>query len=170
MSPAESLREKLIYFLEYAPHLKDRTPEERRAEGARMVDAYAHELAKEQRAYARECGTPLEDGSTVSAGDLIDLIDPNACPERPGEERGDERMSGQSTRKRYTVSLTTTHWDSLLTAGRLRAWVDARQMGITIKQCDRIADAAVAGVRELVDEWAQQQSAGSVRPDEEPTT
>lgn len=78
-------------------------------------------------------------------------------------------MSEQPTRQRYTVSLTTTHWDCLLTAGRLRAWTEARQMGMTVEQCDRIADAAVAGVRELVDEWAQQQSAGPVRPDEEPT-
>lgn len=75
-------------------------------------------------------------------------------------------MSEQPTRQRYTVSLTSTHWDSLLTAGRLRAWVEARQMGMTVEQCDRIADAAVAGVRELVDDWAQQQSAGPVSGEE----
>jgi hypothetical protein len=79
-------------------------------------------------------------------------------------------MSQFAARERYTVSLTSTHWESLLTQGRLRAWVEARQMGMTVEQCDRIADAAVAGVRELVDDWAQQQSAGPVRPDEEPTT
>lgn len=76
-------------------------------------------------------------------------------------------MSKRPTRRRYTVSLTTTHWEMLLTAGRLRAWTEARQMGMTVEQCDRVADAAVSGVRELVEEWAQQQSAGPVRPDEE---
>jgi hypothetical protein len=79
-------------------------------------------------------------------------------------------MSEQPTRQRYTVSLTTTHWEMLLTAGRLRAWTEARQMGMTVAQCDRVADAAVAGVRELVDEWARQQSAGPVHPDEEAAT
>ncbi|MDX2513858.1 hypothetical protein PV355_01585 [Streptomyces stelliscabiei] len=79
-------------------------------------------------------------------------------------------MSEQPTRQRYTVSLTTTHWEMLLTAGRLRAWTEARQMGMTVNQCDRIADAAVDGVHELVDDWAQQQDAGPVRPDEERTT
>lgn len=78
-------------------------------------------------------------------------------------------MSQFAQHERYTVSLTSTHWDSLLTAGRLRAWVEARQMGMTVEQCDRIADAAVAGVRELVDEWAQQQSAAPARPGEETT-
>lgn len=33
-----------------------------------------------------------------------------------------------------------------------------------------VTDAAVAAVREQVDEWAQQESAGPVRPGEEPTT
>jgi hypothetical protein len=79
-------------------------------------------------------------------------------------------MSEQPTRQRYTVSLTTTHWEMLLTAGRLRAWAEARQMRMTVGQCDRVADAAMAGVRELVEEWAEQQSAGPVRPDEEATT
>ena len=79
-------------------------------------------------------------------------------------------MSEQPTRQRYTVSLTTTQWEMLLTAGRLRAWAEARQMRMTVGQCDRVADAAMAGVRELVEEWAEQQSAGPVRPDEEATT
>jgi hypothetical protein len=53
-----------------------------------MLNAFAHELAEQQRAYAREVGVPLEDGDIVSAGDVIDLIDPqsNAGPVRPGEE------------------------------------------------------------------------------------
>lgn len=45
-------------------------------EAAELLDAFAHELADQQRAYAREVGVPLEDGDIVSAGDLIDLIDP----------------------------------------------------------------------------------------------
>lgn len=42
-----------------------------------LLDAYAHELAEKQRAYARDVGIPLEDENIVSAGDLIDLIDPH---------------------------------------------------------------------------------------------
>lgn len=61
--------------------------------------------------------------------------------------------------ERCTVSLTTAHWECLLTRGRLWAWVEARQMGMSVADCDRIADAAVAGVREMIEEWAQQQTA-----------
>jgi hypothetical protein len=68
-------------------------------------------------------------------------------------------MSQSAQRERYTVSLTSTHWESLLTQGRLRAWVEARQMGMSVEDCDRIADAAVAGVRETIETWAQQQTA-----------
>jgi hypothetical protein len=50
-----------------------------------MLNAFAHELAEQQRAYAREVGVPLEDGAIVSAGDVIDLIDPSVGPVRPGE-------------------------------------------------------------------------------------
>jgi hypothetical protein len=69
----------------------DRTDEERDLDAARrakLIDAFAHELAEQQRAYAREVGVPLEDGDIVSAGDVIDLIDPqsNAGLVRPGEE------------------------------------------------------------------------------------
>ncbi|WP_435279157.1 hypothetical protein [Streptomyces sp. 1222.5] len=59
------------------------------AEGLnRVIDDFAHGLAEEQRAYAREVGVPLGDGDTVSAGDVIDLIDPHASagPVRPDEE------------------------------------------------------------------------------------
>ena len=90
MSPAESLREKLIYFLEYAPHLKDRTPEERRAECARMVDEYAHDLAEKQRMWALDYVGDGDDSSydytyavTLGAKLAADLIDPGAAPERP---------------------------------------------------------------------------------------
>lgn len=68
-------------------------------------------------------------------------------------------MSERVPRERYAVSLTTAHWESLLTQGRLRAWVEARQMGMSVADCDRIADAVVAGVRETIGMWAQQQTA-----------
>jgi hypothetical protein len=50
---------------------------------AELVDAFARELAEEQRAYARECGLTLVDGAYVSLGDVIDLIDPSAGSETP---------------------------------------------------------------------------------------
>ena len=49
-------------------------------EAGELIAAFAHELAEEQRAYAREVGVPLEDGDIVSAGDVIDLIDPFERP------------------------------------------------------------------------------------------
>lgn len=42
----------------------------------KLLDEYAHELAEEQRAYARAVGVPLENGDYVATGDVIDLIDP----------------------------------------------------------------------------------------------
>lgn len=57
----------------------DRTGEERErdtAYRAKLIDDFAHALAEQQRAYAQAVGMPLEDGSTVSTGDVIDLIDP----------------------------------------------------------------------------------------------
>lgn len=56
------------------------------AERWQMIDAFAHELAEQQRAYAREVGVPLEDGNIVSAGDLIDLIDPFTSERPVGSE------------------------------------------------------------------------------------
>lgn len=74
-------------------------------------------------------------------------------------------MTGTASRfdrfERYTVSLTGTHWESLMTRGVIDAWAEARQMGLTVEQCDRIALAAVAGVRDLIEMWAQQQRAAS---------
>jgi hypothetical protein len=64
----------------------DRTDAERErdaAHRAKLIDAFAHELAEQQRAYAREVGVPLEDGDTVSAGDVIDLIDPQVGSAEP---------------------------------------------------------------------------------------
>lgn len=58
-----------------------RRPDQSGADDDRIVRAalakHAHELAEQQRAYAREVGVPLEDGDIVSAGDIIDLIDPS---------------------------------------------------------------------------------------------
>lgn len=56
------------------------------------------------------------------------------------------------------VRLASTHWESLTTRAVLNAWVEARQMGLTVEQCDRIALAAVGGVRELIETWARQQN------------
>jgi hypothetical protein len=61
--------------------------------------------------------------------------------------------------ERYSVTLSNTHWERLETNAANAAWVEARQMGLTVEQCDRIALAAVRATRELVEEWAQQQAA-----------
>jgi hypothetical protein len=47
------------------------------------LDAFAHELAEQQRAYAREVGMPLQDGDIVATGDVIDLIDPQESSSEP---------------------------------------------------------------------------------------
>lgn len=77
MNPAEQVREKLIYFLEQVPHLKDRTPDARRAEASRLIDEYAHELAERQRAVLSDVmdrwfGNLHQD----AISEVIDLIDP----------------------------------------------------------------------------------------------
>jgi hypothetical protein len=51
-----------------------------------LLDDFAHELAEQQRQWAREHGVMLEDERYVTAGDVIDLIDPDVGPVRPGEE------------------------------------------------------------------------------------
>lgn len=81
-----SAREKLIRFAEENHNGLDPwcDPEtgyfvdDWQAHLGNLLDAYAHGLAEQQRAYAREVGVPLEDGDIVSAGDVIDLIDPQA--------------------------------------------------------------------------------------------
>jgi len=61
---------------------------------------------------------------------------------------------------RTTVSLVDTHWESLLTMARLHAYREIRQMpNVTTEQCQQIVAAAVAGVREQIEEWAAQQAA-----------
>lgn len=67
-----SAREQLDHYLTFSGH----GPEKRKA----LIDAFAHELVEQQRAYAREVGVPLEDGDIVSAGDVVDLIDPFERP------------------------------------------------------------------------------------------
>ncbi|MFI1701977.1 helix-turn-helix transcriptional regulator [Streptomyces bobili] len=63
--------------------------------------------------------------------------------------------------KRITVSLTSAHWESLRTTAQLAAWAEARQMGFTVEQCDRITDAAMADVQAMVEEWAHQERKAS---------
>jgi len=77
MSARDDLFHRLVRGAGLSPHWADR-----------QIDNFAHELAEEQRSYAREVGIPLEDGDIVSAGDVIDLIDPQlgAGPVRPDEE------------------------------------------------------------------------------------
>lgn len=59
-----------------------------------------------------------------------------------------------------TVSLLPTHWEDLLTVARLHAYREVRQMpNVTTAQCQQIVAAAVAGVREQVEEWAAQEAA-----------
>lgn len=101
MNPAKQLREKLIYFLEQAPHMKDRAPEQRRAEAARLVDEYAHELAERVRkhpvysdsqatwhrhtlyGFAGESFKAQEELDALTeaiVGSLANSIDPEAAP------------------------------------------------------------------------------------------
>lgn len=80
---AQSARERVLRFAEENHNSLDLwcDPEtgyfvdDWQAHLAGLMDAYAHELAEQQRTYAREIGIPLEDGDYVSAGDVIDLID-----------------------------------------------------------------------------------------------
>lgn len=59
-----------------------------------------------------------------------------------------------------TISLLPTHWEDLLTTARLHAYREVREMpNVTTAQCQQIVAAAVAGVREQVEEWAAQQAA-----------
>jgi hypothetical protein len=59
-----------------------------------------------------------------------------------------------------TVALFDTHWETLLTTARLHAYREIRQMpNVTTKQCQQIVAAAVAGVREQIEEWSAQQAA-----------
>jgi len=48
------------------------------------LDAFAHELAEEQRAFVKEEGVPTgDDPYIVGVSDVIDLIDPHVDPARP---------------------------------------------------------------------------------------
>lgn len=51
------------------------------------LDAFAHELAEEQRAFVREEGVSTgDDPYIVGVSDVIDLIDPQVGPAQPDEE------------------------------------------------------------------------------------
>lgn len=67
-----SAREELEHYLTFSGH----GPQKRKA----LIDAFAHELAEQQRAWAREHGVMLEDERYVTAGDVIDHIDPYERP------------------------------------------------------------------------------------------
>lgn len=60
--------------------------------------------------------------------------------------------------ERYNVQLHNTAWGILETSAVNAAWVEARKMGLTVEQCDRVAVAALAKTRELIELWAQQQT------------
>ena len=62
-------------------------------EAAELIDAYAHELAEEQRMWALDYAGDRDNSSydytyavTLGAKLAADLIDPGAGPVRPGEE------------------------------------------------------------------------------------
>lgn len=50
-----------------------------------------------------------------------------------------------------------THWGALTNQASLAGWVEARQMGLSADQCDKIVEAAVRAVRELQETWADQE-------------
>lgn len=52
--------------------------------------------------------------------------------------------------------LTNTHWEALRTQAQLHGWVAARERGISVADCDAIAEAAVDAVRERIELWASQ--------------
>lgn len=70
--PADSLRGKLVYFLESGITHKG-SAEERREEAERLVDEYVHELADGIRAYA---AVALGGESEEIYGYVADMIDP----------------------------------------------------------------------------------------------
>lgn len=53
-----------------------------------VLGLHAHELAEQQRAWAREHGMDIRNEDIVTVADVIDLIDPHvsAGPVRPDEE------------------------------------------------------------------------------------
>lgn len=61
----------------------------REEEAIELIDAFAHELAEEQRAFVKREGVQTgDDPYTVGVRDVIDWIDPyfGAGPVRPDEE------------------------------------------------------------------------------------
>ena len=54
------------------------------------------------------------------------------------------------------TDLTRAHWEALRIRAHLGGWAEARERGISAADCDAIADAALAAVRERIEEWASQ--------------
>lgn len=66
-------------------------------------------------------------------------------------------MSGS---ERYTVEMHRVAWEDAETSAVLAAWVEAREMGLSVAQSDRIALAAIRSVRESVGRRARDLAAG----------
>jgi hypothetical protein len=49
--------------------------------------------------------------------------------------------------------LSSTHWERIRINAHLKAWGIARELGLTVAQCDAIADAAVDAVRRTLESW-----------------
>ncbi|MGD6750971.1 helix-turn-helix transcriptional regulator [Streptomyces sp. BH105] len=88
-----------------------------------------------------------------------------ANPPSPGKrtDLAAARTEGESMLQKEQVApivvrLTDAHWEALGSDARARGWVEARQMGLTPEQSNRIADAALDGVRAQVEEWVRQQA------------
>lgn len=58
-------------------------------------------------------------------------------------------------------------WGNLRTTARLAGWVAARERGLDVTTCDAIIDAALAGVRLRLTEWAEETTdrCAAVHPD-----
>jgi hypothetical protein len=54
--------------------------------------------------------------------------------------------------------LSSTHWEAARTNAHLQAWVVARALGLTVAQCDAIADAAVDEVRRTLEAWEKEKA------------
>ncbi len=49
-----------------------------------------------------------------------------------------------------------TAWEGLRTTAHLHGWVAARERGLDVPTCDAVVDAALAGVRKRLTEWAEE--------------
>lgn len=53
--------------------------------------------------------------------------------------------------------ITDVHWDHLKTRVHLAGWAQARQIGLTVEQCDAITEAALNAVRQTLEQWATEE-------------